>query len=123
VRLGDKILPTIDESILIHDKLLLIFSEHPFESDWVGHLAENVCISNESASKAFCSRHAWMMLSWIARLVGPRSLAANGISGTLPNGRIIDDYKTSFERLLRALKPYKSCSPLLQPFDSVYIDK
>lgn len=35
IKIGDKIRPRIDEAILIHDKLLLVLSEHAIESDWV----------------------------------------------------------------------------------------
>ncbi|ASQ90112.1 hypothetical protein CHL67_03485 [Prosthecochloris sp. GSB1] len=41
LKIGDKIRPTIDESIRIHDKLLLILSEHSVRSDWVEHEVEH----------------------------------------------------------------------------------
>ena len=37
MKIGDRIRPTIDDSIRIHDKLLLILSEHSVQSDWVEH--------------------------------------------------------------------------------------
>ena len=41
MKIGDKIRPTIDDSIRIHDKLLLILSEHSVQSDWVEHEVEH----------------------------------------------------------------------------------
>lgn len=41
MKIGDKIRPTIDESIRVHDKLLLILSEHSVQSDWVEHEIEH----------------------------------------------------------------------------------
>jgi uncharacterized protein YjbI with pentapeptide repeats len=37
MKIGDKIRPVIDESIRIHDKLLLILTEYSVQSDWVEH--------------------------------------------------------------------------------------
>lgn len=41
MKIGDKIRPTIDESIRVHDKTLLILSEHSVQSDWVEHEVEH----------------------------------------------------------------------------------
>ncbi|MBE7469089.1 MAG: hypothetical protein DPW09_24460 [Anaerolineae bacterium] len=40
MKIGDKIRPRIDESIRVHEKLLLILSEHSLASDWVEHEVE-----------------------------------------------------------------------------------
>jgi hypothetical protein len=41
MKIGDKIRPTIDQSIRIHDKLLLVLSEHSMASQWVEHEVEH----------------------------------------------------------------------------------
>jgi hypothetical protein len=41
MKIGDKIRVRIDESIRIHDKLLLILSEHSVASEWVEHEVEH----------------------------------------------------------------------------------
>ncbi len=35
IKIGDKLRPTIDQSIRLHDKLLLVLSEHSINSQWV----------------------------------------------------------------------------------------
>ena len=40
MRIGDKLRPTIDHSIRVHDKLLLILSENSIHSNWVGSEVE-----------------------------------------------------------------------------------
>lgn len=41
MKIGNKIRSTIEESIRLHDKLLLIFSKHSVKSKWVKHEVEN----------------------------------------------------------------------------------
>jgi hypothetical protein len=41
MKIGDKIRPTIDQSIRIHDKLLLVLSKHSMASQWVEHEVEH----------------------------------------------------------------------------------
>ncbi len=41
LKIGDKIRPTIDQSIRVHDKLLLVLSRDSVASDWVEHEVEH----------------------------------------------------------------------------------
>jgi hypothetical protein len=49
-KIGDKIRPTIDDSIRAHDKLLLILSKHSIASNWVEHEVE-IALAREQEQK------------------------------------------------------------------------
>ena len=53
MKIGDKIRPVIDDSIRVHDKLLLILSEHSVESDWVEHEAEHALDLEKERKRMF----------------------------------------------------------------------
>jgi hypothetical protein len=88
MKTGDKIRPTIDESIRIHDKLLLIRSELLVQSNWVEHETEHALDLETYSKKGFLIRYDWMMRSWISRQGGPQMCDDKGISGTSATGRI-----------------------------------
>lgn len=51
MRIGDKVRYRIDESIYLHEKLLLILSEHSVASSWVEHEVETA-LSKEYEGKS-----------------------------------------------------------------------
>ncbi len=103
LKIGDKIRRTIDQSIRIHDKLLLVLSEHSVTSDWVEHEVEHA-LDLESERKE--------PVLFPIRL--DDTILSNNIgwAGNIKRNRHIGDfcqwkndnaYQQSFDRLLRDL--------------------
>ena len=105
LKTGDKIRDRIDQSIRIHDKLLLVLSEHSVNSAWVEFEVE-AAIAKEN------SRNALMLFplrldsavkdsptSWAAHIRRTRNIA------NFSNWKQHDDYQKVLNRLLRDLKP------------------
>jgi hypothetical protein len=104
LKIGEKFHDRIEESIRIHDKLMLILSEHSIESDWV-----------ESEVKAAWEREARekrqvlfpiriddsitdCTKAWAADVRRKRHI------GDLTRWKEHDHYKKGFDRLLRDLQ-------------------
>jgi hypothetical protein len=104
MKIGDKIRPTIDRSIQLHDKLLLILSKHSISSDWV----------EKEVETAFEKEHRYKQLvlfpirldnavmetdqAWAADIRRTRHI------GDFSRWKVHDAYQQAFERLLRDLK-------------------
>jgi uncharacterized protein YjbI with pentapeptide repeats len=104
MKIGGKILDTIDEAIRLRDKVLLILSEHSIKSDWV----------EDEVSKAFEEERKRDQIvlfplriddavmdtseAWAAKLRAQRNI------GDFRRWKDHDGYKKSFERVLRDLK-------------------
>jgi hypothetical protein len=104
MRIGDKIRYRIDESIRLHNKLLLILSEHSVASSWVEHEVETA-LSNEYEGKTnvlFPIRldDAVMksMTGWASHVRLTRHI------GDFTNWQDDTAYQRDFEKLLRDLK-------------------
>jgi uncharacterized protein YjbI with pentapeptide repeats len=104
MKIGDKIRPRIDESIRIHDKLLLILLEHSVASEWVEHEVEHA-LDLERERKA--------PVLFPIRLDDAVMKSKIGWAGNIQRGRHIgdfctwkdhDSYQRAFDRLLRDLK-------------------
>jgi hypothetical protein len=104
MKIGDKIRPRIDESIRIHDKLLLILSEHSVASEWVEHEVEHA-LDLERERKA--------PVLFPIRLDDAVMESKIGWAGNIRRSRHIgdfcqwkdrDSYQRAFDRLLRDLK-------------------
>ena len=104
MKIGDKIRPTIDDSIRIHDKLLLILSEYSVESDWVEHEVERA-LDLEKEKK--------QNILFPVRVDEAVMESKTGWAGNVRRQRHIGDftswkdhdaYSEAFERLLRDLK-------------------
>jgi len=107
LEIGDCFRQRIDEAIRLHDKLLLLLSEHSIESDWVRKEVES-CLEREEQEKRavlFPIRldDAIMHTSqaWAASILKQRHIA------DFQNWKDHDAYKKGFERLLRDLKAEK----------------
>ncbi len=104
MKIGDKIRLTIDDSIRIHDKLLLILSEHSVESEWVEHEVEHA-LDLEKEKK--------QNVLFPVRVDEAVMESKTGWAGNVRRQRHIGDftrwkdhdaYSKAFERLLRDLK-------------------
>ena len=104
MKIGDKIRSTIDDSIRIHDKLLLILSEHSVQSDWVEHEVEHA-LDLEKEKK--------QNVLFPVRVDEAVMESKTGWAGNVRRQRHIGDftrwkdhdaYSKAFDRLLRDLK-------------------
>ena len=105
LKIGDKIRDRIDQSIRVHDKLLVVLSEHSVKSSWVEFEVE-AAFAKES------SKNALMLFpirlddavkespsSWAAHIRRTRNI------GNFSNWKQHDDYQKALNRLVRDLKP------------------
>ena len=103
LKIGDRFRSRIDESIRIHDKLVLILSEHSINSAWVQREVETALEREDKEKRdllfpirlddsVFASNAAW------ARDVCRRHI------GDFRNWKNHDDYTKAFDRLVKDLK-------------------
>lgn len=104
MKIGDKIRFRIDESIRIHDKLLLVLSEHSVASQWVDHEVEHALDLENERQK---------LVLFPIRLDEAVMQSKVGWAGNIRRTRHVGDfsqwkdhdaYQQAFERLLRDLK-------------------
>ena len=104
MKIGDRIRPRIDEAIRMHDKLMLILSEHSVASQWVEHEVETAFEREASEKRTVLfpiriddavmeTRKAWAADIRRTRHVGDFRCWEN-----------LDSYQKAFERLLKDLK-------------------
>jgi hypothetical protein len=104
MKIGDKIRLRIDESIRIHDKLLLVLSEHSVTSQWVEHEVEHALdLEKERGTPVlFPIRldEAVMesQVGWAGNVRRMRHI------GDFSRWKDPDTYQQAFDRLLRDLK-------------------
>jgi hypothetical protein len=104
MKFGDRIRPRIDESIRLHDKLLLVLSEHSVASKWVEFEVEAAMDKEEEGKPPvlFPVRLNRTVMdsttAWAAHIKRTRHI------GDFTNWKNHDDYQKAFERLLRDLK-------------------
>ena len=104
MKIGDKIRPMIDESIRVHDKTLLILSEHSVQSDWVEHEVEHALDIEKERKKnvLFPVRVDEAVMEsktgWAGNVRRQRHI------GDFTRWKDHDAYLTAFERLLQDLK-------------------
>lgn len=102
--IGAKTRPSIDEAIRIHDKLLLILTEHSVQSNWVEHEAEHALDLETERGKLvlFPVRLDDAVMGskagWAANVKRQRNI------GDFTRWKDHDAYKQAFDRLLRDLK-------------------
>lgn len=104
MKIGDKIRPTIDDSIRVHDKLLLILSQHSVQSDWVEHEVEHAFDLEKERSKT---------VLFPVKIDDAIMESTTGWAGNVKRQRHIGNfnqwkrheaYSAAFDRLLRDLK-------------------
>ncbi len=104
MKIGDKIRPSIDEAIRLHDKLLLVLSEHSVESAWVEKEVETAFEKERLQNRVilFPIRLDNAVMSttqaWAADIRRTRHI------GDFRNWKQHDDYQDALARLLRDLK-------------------
>jgi len=104
MKIGDKIRPTIDQSIRIHDKLLIILSENSLHSAWVESEVEKAFEEERKRKQTvlFPVRLDEAVMeteeSWAAEIRRTRHI------GDFSRWKDHDAYQAAFERLLRDLK-------------------
>lgn len=104
LKIGDKIRDSIDESIRLRDKLLLILSEHSIASEWVEHEVESALDEEKRRGRTILfpirldeavmeSNKAWAALIRRTRHIGD-----------FTHWKDHGSYQKAFDRLLRDLK-------------------
>ncbi len=107
LKIGDKIRPRIDESISLHDKLLLVLSQNSIASQWVEQEVE-MALAKERKEKRillFPIRLDKTVMNiesgWPALIRNTRNI------GNFEDWKCHDVYQKTFHRLLRDLKAEK----------------
>ena len=110
LKIGDRIRPGIDEAIRLHDKLLLILSEHSVNSQWVEQEVETALAKERKAKERGEERTVLFPI----RVDDSVNQIDGGWAALIRNTRHIGDfrqhdaYQEAFERLLRDLKAESS---------------
>ena len=105
MRIGDEIRPRIDESIRVHDKLLLVLSENSITSTWVKKEVETTFEKEAQQNKSvlFPIRLDESVMhtpqAWAADIRRMRHI------GDFNHWKDHDQYQKAFTRLLRDLQP------------------
>ncbi len=104
MKIGDKIRSTIDQSIRVHDKLLIILSENSLNSTWVESEVEKAFEEERKRKQMvlFPVRLDEVVMeteeAWAAEIRRTRHI------GDFSQWKDHDAYQQAFERLLRDLK-------------------
>lgn len=117
LRIGDKFRVRIDEAIRLHDKLLLILSDHSVSSPWVEEEVESAMEKERKAKQRGEERTVLFPIrlddsvmdsdtAWAASIRRTRHI------GDFTRWKQHDEYQKSFERLLRDLKAGQAEPPL-----------
>ena len=104
MKVGDRIVDAIDQSIRVYDKILLLLSSHSLESPWV---TKEVSIALEEEAKS--KKNVLFPIDidnsvmesnseWISKIRHQRHIA------NFKNWKDHDSYKAAFDRLLKDLK-------------------
>lgn len=108
LKIGYKLRPSIDESIRLYDKLLLVLSEHSLTSQWVEQEVETALEKERREQRAalfpICVDGAIIAIEggWPALIRNTRHI------GDFTHWKHQDAYQRAFERLLRDLKAERS---------------
>jgi hypothetical protein len=111
LKIGDRIRPRIDESIRIHDKLVLILSANSVNSNWVESEVESALEREQKEGKdvlfpiAIDDEGFTSQQSWAADIRRKRHI------GDFRKWKSHDDYTRAFDKLVRDLK--KSQPPII----------
>jgi TIR domain/Pentapeptide repeats (8 copies) len=115
VKIGDRFRDNIDEAIRVHDKLMVVLSEHSIASDWVGTEVE-AALERERREKNVVLFPIQLddavegtRVAWASHIRRTRCI------GDFRQWRDHDSYKKAFELLLTDLKAAESTSPGARP--------
>jgi hypothetical protein len=104
MKIGDKIQGRIDQSIRVHDKLLLVLSENSIDSEWVEDEVESAYEQEQKRNTTvlFPIRLDDAVMdtkkAWAAKLRRSRHI------GDFTNWKDHDSYQIAFDRVLKDLK-------------------
>ncbi len=104
LKIGDRFRPKIDEAIRLHDKLLLILSEHSVSSDWVGSEVEAALEKERQRKQTVLFPVRLDDVIWETDQAWAADIRRTRQIGDFANWKDHDAYQKAFERLLRDLK-------------------
>ncbi|HBP90228.1 MAG TPA: toll/interleukin-1 receptor domain-containing protein [Nitrospirales bacterium] len=104
LKIGDKIRATINESIKVYDKILVVLSKKSLRSEWVGHEVELALEKEKKQNKTFLfpiridSANIKTPPAWFKTIETTRHI------GDFSNWKDRASYKLAFNDLLKGLK-------------------
>lgn len=104
MKIGDEIRPRIDESIRIHDKLLLVLSEHSISSSWVKDEVEAALEKERRQSNTVLFPITLDDAVWDSNEAWAAKIRRERHIGDFRQWKDHDDYMGAFGQLLRDLK-------------------
>jgi hypothetical protein len=104
LKIGDKFRTRIDEAIRLHDKLLLILSEHSINSDWVEKEVETAFEKERQQKRTVLFPVRLDDVIWGTDQAWAADIRRTRHIGGFANWQDHDAYQKAFERLLRDLK-------------------
>ena len=104
MRIGARIRPTIDESIRVYDKLLLVLSKNSVGSRWVEQEVETALAKEEDAEREVLFPVRLDETVMKIRSGWPALVKRTRHVGDFTNWKDHDSYQKAFDRLLRDLK-------------------
>ena len=105
MKIGDRMRPAINQAIRVHDKVVLVLSEHSIESDWVESEVEMALEKEREQGRTvlFPIRLDDSVMetdkAWAAEIRRTRNI------GDFREWKDHDSYQVAFERVLRDLRP------------------
>ena len=104
LRIGDEIRVGIDESIRVHDKLLLVLSKHSIESEWVKKEVETAFEQEQKLKRRIM--FPIMLDDAVMKIDNgwPADIKRTRHIGDFKKWKNHDAYQEAFQRLLRDLK-------------------
>lgn len=111
LKIGDKFRVTIDESIRIYDKLLLVLSEHSVGSDWVEKEVETAMEREREQKRTMLFPIRLDDAVMKIKTGWPADIRRQRHIGDFTNWKDHDAYQKAFDRLLRDLKAAKAPPP------------
>jgi hypothetical protein len=115
MKIGDEIRSRIDQSIRLHDKLLVVLSEHSTDSDWVEDEVETALEEERKRKQTvlFLIRLGEAVMetdeAWAAKIRRTRHI------GDFSRSKDHDSYGEAFDRLLPDLKAEEGWQTLSLP--------
>jgi hypothetical protein len=107
LKIGDRFRQKIDDAIRLHEKLLLVLSEHSVKSDWVRSEVEAAMEREQREKRAVLFPVQVDDAVTETREAGAADVRRQRHIGNFKSWKAHDSYKKGFERLLRDLKPEK----------------
>ena len=104
LKIGEKIRVTIDETIRVYDKLLLVLSEHSVQSDWVEKEVETALEKEREQKRTMLFPIHLDDAVMEIKTGWPADIRRTRHIGDFTDWKNHDAYQKAFERLLRDLK-------------------